>query len=140
MVHLHPIWSALDIRYHCKELWQSLQGEAVISFYLDCDQELKVPYQCISVQEAKSLIDSREVSLVDIRDPDSFRAANIKQSVNVSGDNIEEFFATSDKAVPLIIYCYHGNSSKGAADYFFSQGYSEVYSVDGGFEEWRVRY
>ena len=99
-----------------------------------------MPYQCISIDEAKALMDAGEVSLVDIRDPDSFRAANIEQSVNISGDNIEDYLATSDKLIPLIIYCYHGNSSKGAADYFFAQGFSEVYSMDGGFEEWRVRY
>lgn len=99
-----------------------------------------MPYRCISIDEAKSLIDAGEVNLLDIRDPDTFGVANINQSVNISGDNIEEFVASSDKTVPLIIYCYHGNSSKGAADYFSAQGYSDVYSMDGGYEHWRLKY
>ena len=99
-----------------------------------------MPYQCISIDDAKSLIDSRDVNILDIRDPDTYRAANIDLSVNISGDNIEDFMASSDKAVALIVYCYHGNSSKGAADYFSSQGYTEVYSMDGGFEQWRAKY
>ena len=36
--------------------------------------------------------------------------------------------------------CYHGNSSQSAAAYLVGQGFSEVYSVDGGFELWRATY
>jgi thiosulfate sulfurtransferase len=35
-----------------------------------------------------------------------------------------------------MVMCYHGNSSKGAAQYLLQQGYEEVYSVDGGFDAW----
>jgi thiosulfate sulfurtransferase len=36
-----------------------------------------------------------------------------------------------------IIYCYKGISSQDAAHYLSSQGFKDVYSVDGGFEEWK---
>ena len=42
-----------------------------------------------------------------------------------------------DKEKPLIVVCYHGNSSQGAAEFFASQGCREVYSLDGGFVEWQ---
>ena len=41
---------------------------------------------------------------------------------------------------PLIVACYHGNSSQSAAAYLAHQGFSEVYSLDGGFELWRATY
>jgi len=94
-------------------------------------------YKCISIDDAKAPIDTRDVNLADIRDAGSFGDANVKNSVNVSDNNIEEFLLQADKEKPLIVICYHGNSSKGAADYFFSRGYKEVYSLDGGFEQWR---
>ena len=36
--------------------------------------------------------------------------------------------------------CYHGNSSKGAAQYLLSQGFSAAYSIDGGFDAWRAAF
>ena len=41
---------------------------------------------------------------------------------------------------PLIVTCYHGNSSQSAAAYLVGQGFSDVYSLDGGFELWRATY
>lgn len=32
--------------------------------------------------------------------------------------------------------CYHGISSRGAAQFLIGQGFESVYSVDGGFEAW----
>lgn len=37
---------------------------------------------------------------------------------------------------PVLVMCYHGISSQGAAQYLVNQGFEEVYSVDGGFEAW----
>ncbi|MCL6417353.1 thiosulfate sulfurtransferase GlpE [Aestuariirhabdus sp. Z084] len=96
-------------------------------------------YQCISVEEAEALIRQGDVTLLDIRDPTSFAAGNIQNSVQVSNTNVGDILSTADKDKPVIIYCYHGNSSKGAAEYFYSMGFKESYSVDGGFEEWKLK-
>ncbi|PCK08098.1 MAG: thiosulfate sulfurtransferase GlpE [Alteromonadaceae bacterium] len=95
-------------------------------------------YKCISVNEAKALLENSSVILVDVRDAESYAQANIPNAINVLQETVDEFLSQTDKETPLIVYCYHGNSSKGAADYFFSQGHKEVYSLDGGFEAWRV--
>lgn len=39
-----------------------------------------------------------------------------------------------------MVMCYHGNSSKGAAQYLLQQGYDVVYSIDGGFEAWQRQF
>lgn len=97
-------------------------------------------YKCLSIDEAKALIDSRDVTLADVRDAQSFLAGNIDNAINVSDATVEDFLAATDMDRPLIVYCYHGNSSKGAAEFFHSRGYDEVYSMDGGYEEWRLKY
>jgi len=97
-------------------------------------------YKCISIDEAKELIDQGEVTLADVRDGRSFNEANIPNAVNIAQENVDTFLSNANKEHPLIVYCYHGNSSKGAADYFASQGFSEVFSMDGGFEAWRLKY
>lgn len=99
-----------------------------------------MPYKCISIDEAKALIDNGVVTIADVRDPASHESASIANSVNIKQDSVEEFLANADKGQPLIVYCYHGHSSQGAADYFSEQGFGEVYSIDGGFEAWRTKY
>jgi len=76
---------------------------------------------------------------LDIRDPGSFSAGNIENSIHVSNENVQDVAASANKDNPLIIYCYHGNSSQGAADYFSSLGFKQCYSVDGGFEAWKFK-
>jgi thiosulfate sulfurtransferase len=97
-------------------------------------------FTCISGSTAKQMMESREVAIIDIRDPSSFAAAHVTGAISVNNSNVSEFLAQADFDKPLLVFCYHGHSSQGAADYFGSQGFSEVYSVDGGFEEWRVTY
>ena len=99
-----------------------------------------MPYKCISIDDAKALIDQGGATIADVRDAGAYRASNIKNSINIQQENVDEFLAAADKDKPLIVYCYHGNSSKGAADYFSSQGYKAVYSMDGGYEAWRLKY
>jgi len=96
-------------------------------------------YKCISIEDAQILIENNKVTLVDIRDLASFSEGNITNSIHVTNENVEQLVAEADKSIPLIVYCYHGNSSKGAADYFFSMGFKDAYSVDGGFEEWKLK-
>lgn len=96
-------------------------------------------YQRITVEQAQSLIKQGPITLLDIRDPASFAADHIDQAIHTSNDNVEEIVASADKQQPLVIYCYHGNSSQGAADYFYSLGFHQSYSVDGGFEEWKLK-
>lgn len=96
-------------------------------------------YKCISVEEAETLIEKGYATLLDIRDPHSFAAGHIENSIHVSNDNVAQIIATADKEKPLIVYCYHGNTSQGAADYFFKEGFKESYSVNGGYEVWKLK-
>jgi thiosulfate sulfurtransferase len=95
-------------------------------------------FKQITIDEAKELIDGGNVTVVDIRDPASFAAAHIENAVSIGKGNLDEFLESANREEPLIVYCYHGNSSQGAADYFSENGFREVYSMIGGFEEWKT--
>ena len=43
---------------------------------------------------------------------------------------------TADRSAPLLVYCYHGNNSMGAAEYFANNGFTSVFSLDGGYAEY----
>ena len=95
------------------------------------------PINEIDVQKVKEIEESNSATIVDIRDPASFKSGHIPNAINLSDDNVQQFVADTDKENPLVVYCYHGISSQGAAAYFSEQGFKEVSSMTGGFESWR---
>jgi len=97
-------------------------------------------FQHISVEAAKTLLDNSATQLVDIRDEHSFSQGHIPSAVRVDNTNLATFLAGADKQAPLVVCCYHGISSQNAAQFFAGEGFGEVYSLDGGFEGWRVAY
>jgi thiosulfate sulfurtransferase len=96
-------------------------------------------YERISIEQAKHLIVNENAVVIDIRDQVSYDAGHIGIAVHVHNDNVESFIADTDPQMPLLVCCYHGNMSKGAADYFSSRGFSRTFSIDGGYTEWSQR-
>lgn len=95
----------------------------------------------ISIAEAKQKIDAGQVAILDIRDPGSYQNGHITGATSITEDSdIEKFLNASDKQKPVLVYCYHGNSSQGASAFLCEQGFKEVYSMKGGFEEWKKTY
>ena len=89
----------------------------------------------ISVSEAKEIL-NEDIYLIDIRDQDSFDKNHIDGAVCLSNNNVDDFVNSADKKKKTVIYCYKGNSSKNAAEYFCSIGFQIVYSLEGGYELW----
>ncbi len=94
----------------------------------------------IDPDSAKRRLDAGDATFVDVRDPDSYRAARIPGAVHVTDETLETFLDETDRGRAVIVYCYHGNSSVGGAAFFLEQGFKEVYSMSGGFEAWRGVY
>jgi thiosulfate sulfurtransferase len=80
------------------------------------------------------------VNIVDLRDADSFAQGPILHAQAVNEQNIKAFVQETDKDKPLICYCYHGISSRRRASFFASQGFKQVYSIDGGWDSWKGIY
>lgn len=91
-------------------------------------------FKRIQQEQCKQLIEQREVVLLDIRDPQSFQAGHLENSIHIESIDIQQFITDFPDSTALIICCYHGNSSQSAAAYFGEQGIAEVYSLDGGYE------
>ena len=98
------------------------------------------PFQEIAADKVKEMLEQKNVNVVDIRDPGSYSSGHIPTAVSVNDRNVEEFIQNTEKDTPLVVCCYHGISSQGAAAYFSEQGFKEVYSMTGGFEAWQSVY
>ena len=92
----------------------------------------------ISAEQVSQKLASGPATLIDIRDKTSFGTGHINAAHHIDNQGVATFLDEADKALPLIVYCYHGNSSQSAARFFAEQGFVEVYSMDGGFEAWRT--
>lgn len=93
-------------------------------------------FKRISIAQAKQLILDNAV-IADIRDEQSFLQGHMHGAYHLTNTSIGQFMREHDYATPVVVVCYHGNSSQGAARYLAEQGYEQVYSMDGGFESWR---
>jgi thiosulfate sulfurtransferase len=94
----------------------------------------------IQLHQAKERLDNKDGMFVDIRDQDSYQAAHIPGALHLQDSNLQQFVQNTDKEKPLVVYCYHGNSSLGAVAYFIENGFKNVASMSGGFEAWRHVY
>ena len=94
----------------------------------------------IDIHQAKELIDQGEVTIIDIRDEESYKESHVECAQSVNESNLEDFLRKADKESPLICYCYHGFSSQNAAQFFQEEGFKKVYSIEGGFEAWKTVY
>jgi len=95
-------------------------------------------FECISVQQAQQRLEQGAALLIDIRDPQSFAAAHASGAFHLTNDSLNTFMQQTDFSTPVLVMCYHGNSSKGAAQYLLTQGFDQAYSIDGGFDAWRA--
>lgn len=93
-------------------------------------------FQHIDVAGAQALIEQHNAQLVDIRDLQSFAVAHAQTAYHLTNDTIVSFMEQVEFDQPVLVMCYHGISSQGAAQYLVNQGFEQVYSVDGGFEAW----
>ena len=96
-------------------------------------------FKHISITETQALLNKDDVVIADIRDPNSYQAGHIPRSEHLSNANIGEFMMNKEFDQPIIIVCYHGVSSQGAASYLAEQGFEDVYSMDGGFTQWETQ-
>lgn len=93
-------------------------------------------FEAINVEQAYTRWKDGSAALVDIRDPQSFQAGHTPGAFHLTNDSLHAFMQQNDFDRPVMVMCYHGNSSRGAAQYLLTQGFDAVYSIDGGFEAW----
>lgn len=94
-------------------------------------------FKRIDVAEARQLMAQRELLILDVRDGRSFASGHIPKAQSASEAVIFGLLTDRLKQRPVLIYCYHGNASQTYAQMFIDFGFTEVFSLDGGFEHWR---
>ena len=77
--------------------------------------------------------------LVDVREDDEWRAGHAQNAEHLGKGIIERDIEASvpDKSTELILYCGGGYRSALAADVLQQMGYTNVWSMAGGWKAWK---
>ena len=95
-------------------------------------------YQQITQEEAKEMMDTQEVVILDVREQDEFGAGHIPGAVLLPVGTITEDTAAAvidDLDTVVLVYCRSGNRSKTASQALADLGYTNVYEF-GGINSW----
>ena len=93
-------------------------------------------FENISVEKLKTFIEDDNVTILDIRDEQSFQAGHIPDAIHLSNKNIGEVIDSNNPDDNILIYCYKGISSQNAAQHFCNLGFKNVFSLIGGYTEY----
>lgn len=93
-------------------------------------------FRRIDKQKAQELLKENNALLVDIRDTQSYNDSHLESAIHLTQENINKFIDETSKETPILVICYHGNSSQSVAQYLSSHSFTNVYSIDGGYEGW----
>ena len=96
-------------------------------------------YQQITQEEAKKMMDTMDVIILDVREQDEFDSGHILNAVLLPVGSITE--ETAADVIPakdsvVLVYCRSGNRSKTASDALVKLGYTNVYEF-GGIITWQ---
>ena len=95
-------------------------------------------YHQISQEEAKEMMDTQEVIILDVREQDEYNSGHIPGAVLLPVGTIDEDTAAEvipEKDSTVLVYCRSGNRSKTASSTLSDLGYTDIYEF-GGINTW----
>ncbi len=94
----------------------------------------------VTVAETHNRLEqNRDAKLVDVREDNEWEAAHAAGAIHLGKGIIERDIETTvpDKDTELILYCGGGYRSALVADVLQKMGYTNVYSMAGGWKAWK---
>ena len=78
-------------------------------------------------------------TILDVREGDEFEQGHLNKAVFIPRGFLEQKIekTITDKTKPIVVYCAGGTRSALAAKTLQDLGYTDVYSMRGGFNEWK---
>ncbi|WP_367607818.1 rhodanese-like domain-containing protein [Legionella sp. W05-934-2] len=102
-------------------------------------EDVKKRIKELNVDEVKQgLKKNRFDYLIDVRDADEFEAGHIPDALHLSKGWCEAkiHHHVNQKDASIVLYCGGGNRSALVADNLQKMGYTQVFSMIGGYKAW----
>ena len=104
-------------------------------------QDAKTRIKEAPVPQLKTWLDSGEqLLLIDVREDNEWQAGHASSAIHISRGTLEGGIekAAPDKAQRVVLYCRSGSRSALAADTLQKMGYTNVFSLAGGFTAYQA--
>lgn len=93
-------------------------------------------YEDVNVKQAKELIDSGEVIIIDVRSQEEYDEGHIPNSLLIPVDEIDNRMDELDKDASYLMVCRSGNRSANASDLLAKNGFAHIKNMKGGMNDW----
>jgi rhodanese-related sulfurtransferase len=94
-------------------------------------------YENISVDDAITMVEKGEVTVLDVRTPEEYNSGHIPGSELMPLQIIEGMSEELDKDKKYLIVCRSGNRSQQASDILAQKGFKNIVNMTGGMNEWK---
>ncbi len=101
------------------------------------EQTYEEPFRRIQPEEAKALIDSGQVTVVDVREPWEYQKDHIAGAKLIPLARIISSPGAQINEDHVIFVCEVGQRSGVAAEVAASLGFENLYNLEGGMTAWR---
>lgn len=96
-------------------------------------------YRDIEPAEIAELSNEADLLIFDHRDPASYAAGHLDGAQPVSDAAIKQLVKSRQRERPILVYCYHGNSSRDLCQFIAGFGFGRVHNLVGGWQAWERR-
>ena len=97
----------------------------------------------ISAKDAAQLIEENrnnpDFIILDVRTPEEYSDGHIENALNldVKSESFTEQAVKLDKGKTYLLHCRSGSRSEMAVKIMEKSGFTDIYEIGGGFEEWK---
>lgn len=96
-------------------------------------------YRNISSEEAKQLIDNKEVVVLDVRTPEEYQEGHISNAKLIPLQELENKLNDLNKEEAYLVVCRSGNRSTQASEILTNNGFDSIYNLSGGMNSWSYK-
>lgn len=94
----------------------------------------------LNAVEFEKKIAEKEIQILDVRTSEEFQSGHITHALQADWNNQPQFIDRVqyiDKTKPVYIYCLGGYRSTAAAQWMKSNGFNQIYELEGGINAWK---
>ncbi len=96
-----------------------------------------VPWKNLEPSAFETLINTNSnIQILDVRDMYAFSNKRIPRADLLPLEQLAEKYTMIDKTKPILLYDNDGSRSKEAAKFLTSKGFTDLYTLSGGMEQW----
>ncbi len=114
---------------------------AILVFATSCKEDTHGEIKVVTPEEMKSLLEQKDVQLVDVRTEAERKDGFIEHSQNIdfNSPTFDEDILKLDKSKPVVLYCKSGGRSAKCAEKLKAAGFIKIFDLEGGITKWRFK-